>query len=154
MFLGLLDANHAEPWWNYQKKSALDPKRAKFDQKSGFWHLVSVSWGWGNRWPGSGGTLEGGRQSQPFKSLYKNPLEIPNGIPNQGINDKDIDNWEIVWSHGSSGPCTTFLVYHNTRQLEHMSCHAAHTHTGPWACGGNFQHASFSSHSSAMFAQA
>ena len=30
---------------------------------------------------GAGETLEGGRQSQPFKSLYKNPLEIPKGIP-------------------------------------------------------------------------
>ena len=30
---------------------------------------------------GSGGTLEGGAQSQPCKLLYKNPLEIPKGIP-------------------------------------------------------------------------
>ena len=28
------------------------------------------------------GTLEGGRRAQPFKDLYKNPLEIPKGIPN------------------------------------------------------------------------
>ena len=62
-------------------KQVLDPKRAKFDQKSGFWRLVSVSWGWGNPQGGSGGTLEGHRQSQPFKLLYKNPLEIPKGIP-------------------------------------------------------------------------
>ena len=39
--------NHAEPSWNYLRKSVLDPKRGKLDQKSGFWHLVSVSWSWG-----------------------------------------------------------------------------------------------------------
>ena len=30
------------------KKLGLDPKRAKINQKSSFWRLVSVSWGWGN----------------------------------------------------------------------------------------------------------
>ena len=56
-------------------------KHIKFDQMSGFWHLVSVSCGWGNPQAAAGGTLEGHRQYQPFKSLYKNPLEIPKGIP-------------------------------------------------------------------------
>ena len=35
--------------------------------------MVSVSWGPGNPQPAAGGTLEGGAQTQPFKSLY-NPL--------------------------------------------------------------------------------
>ena len=80
----LLDSstqNHAEPWWNYLKKSVLDAKRAKLDPKYGFCRLVSVSWVWGNPQGGSGGTLEGQAQSQHFKKLYKNPLEIPKGIP-------------------------------------------------------------------------
>ena len=77
-FLDSSTRNHAEPLWNYLKKSVLDPK---FNQKSGFWRLVSLSWGWGNPQGGSGGTLKGGAQSQPFELLYKNPLEIPKGIP-------------------------------------------------------------------------
>ena len=36
---------------------------------------------WGNPQAGTGGTLEGGAQSQHFKSFYKNPLEIPESIP-------------------------------------------------------------------------
>ena len=36
---------------------------------------------WGNPQAATGATLEGRAQSQPFKSLYKNPLEIPKGIP-------------------------------------------------------------------------
>ena len=67
--------------WNYLKKQILDPKRAKLDQKSGFWRLFSVSRGWGNPQAGAGGTLEGQAQSQPFKTLYKLSLEIPKGIP-------------------------------------------------------------------------
>ena len=63
--------NDTERIWDYLKKPALDPKRTKFDQKSGFWRLVTVSWGWGNPQGDSGGTLEGHRQSQPFKLVYK-----------------------------------------------------------------------------------
>ena len=63
------------------QKSVLNPKRAKFDKKFGFWRLISVSLGWGNPQAAAGGTLEGQAQSQPSKLLYKNPLEIPKGIP-------------------------------------------------------------------------
>ena len=79
-FLSLSTHNHAESSGNFLKKSVWDPKCAKLDQKFGFWRLVSVSWSWGNPQGGSGGNLEGHRQSQPFKTLYKNPLEIPKGI--------------------------------------------------------------------------
>ena len=41
---------------------------------------------------GSGGTLEGQAQSQPFKKLYKNPLEIPKGILSQGNIDLGFDS--------------------------------------------------------------
>ena len=37
--------------------------------------------GWGNRWPVAGGTRVSEAQSLVFKKLYKNPLEIPEGIP-------------------------------------------------------------------------
>ena len=37
--------------------------------------------GWGNLLAGAGGTRPGDLQSLPFKTLYKNPLEIPKGIP-------------------------------------------------------------------------
>ena len=37
--------------------------------------------GWGNLLAGVGGTRPGDLQSLPFKKLYKNPLEIPKGIP-------------------------------------------------------------------------
>ena len=80
-FLDSSKQNHAEPSWNYLKKPVLDPKCAKLDQKSGFWRLVSVSWGWGNPQAGAGGTQMGRHKSQPFKKLYKHPLEIPKGIP-------------------------------------------------------------------------
>ena len=40
-------------------------------EKSGFWCLVSISWGWGNRWPGPGGTLEGHHQSQPLRNCIR-----------------------------------------------------------------------------------
>ena len=73
--------SRAESSGSYLKKQVLDPKCAKFYQKYGFWRLVSVFWGWGNPQAGAGGTLEGQAQSQPFKILYKNPLEIPKGIP-------------------------------------------------------------------------
>ena len=56
--------NDTERIWNYLKKQVLDPKHVKFAEKSG-----------------SGGTLDGHRQSQPLELLYKNPLEIPKGIP-------------------------------------------------------------------------
>ena len=36
---------------------------------------------WGNPQAATGVTQMGGRQSQPFKKLYKNPLEIPKDIP-------------------------------------------------------------------------
>ena len=36
---------------------------------------------WGNRWTGAGGTLAGQLHPLPFKKLYKNRLEIPEGIP-------------------------------------------------------------------------
>ena len=76
--------NNAEPSRNYIKKQVLDPKRAKFDQNSDFGHVRTYTWlhkwRWGNPHGGSGGTLEGGAQSQPFKRLYKNPLRIPQGI--------------------------------------------------------------------------
>ena len=63
------------------EKQVLETKNSKLDESSGFWRLVSVSWGWRNPQGGSGGTLEGHGQSQTFKSLYKNLLEIPKGIP-------------------------------------------------------------------------
>ena len=56
-------------------------KRTKSDQKSDFGHVRTYCWGWGNPQGGSGGTLEGQAQSQPFKKLYENPREIPKGIP-------------------------------------------------------------------------
>ena len=65
-FLDSSTQNHAEPLWNYLKKSVLDPKRAKCDQQSGFRRLVSVAWGWWNPQGGSGATLEVHRQSQPL----------------------------------------------------------------------------------------
>ena len=34
---------------------------------------------------GNWGNPMGGHKSQPFKILYKNPLEIPKGIPTSGI---------------------------------------------------------------------
>ena len=77
--------NYAEPEWNYLKNSDMDPNCVKFVEKVDFGHVQSYSWlhkwGWGNPQAGSGGTLEGGGQSQPFKRLYKNSLEIPKGIP-------------------------------------------------------------------------
>ena len=39
------------------------------------------SWGWGNRWEDTGVTLRSRAQHPPFKKLYKNPREIPKGIP-------------------------------------------------------------------------
>ena len=73
--------NDAERIWNYLKKLILDPKCAELEQKSSFWRLVSVSWGWGNPQAATGGNQMGGRQSQPFKKLYENPLEIPIRYP-------------------------------------------------------------------------
>ena len=35
--------NHAEPSWNYLKKSVLDPKRAKLNQNSDFAHVRTYS---------------------------------------------------------------------------------------------------------------
>ena len=58
-FMDSSTQNHAEALWNYLKTSVWDPKCAKFDQKSGFWHLVTVSWGWGNPHGDSGETLGG-----------------------------------------------------------------------------------------------
>ena len=81
--------NHAERFRNYLKSSILDPKHAKLNQNSDFGHVRTYSslnkWGWGKPQAGTGGTLEGHRLSQPFKVLYKNPLEIPKGIPSQRI---------------------------------------------------------------------
>ena len=34
-----------------------------------FWRLVSVSWGWGNHWPGTGGTLGGRPQYSALSDL-------------------------------------------------------------------------------------
>ena len=63
----------------------LNPRCAKLDQKSDFGHVQTYSslhkWSGGDPQGGSGGTQEGQAQSQPFKKLYKNPLEIPAGIP-------------------------------------------------------------------------
>ena len=84
-FLNSSTQNHAEPLSNYLKKSVLDLKRTKLDQNSDFGHVRTYcslhKWGWGNPQGGSWGSLEGGAQSEPFKLLYKNPLEIPKGIP-------------------------------------------------------------------------
>ena len=41
---------------------------------------------WGNPQAATGGTQMGHHKSQPFKKLYKNPLEIPKGIPSYGRN--------------------------------------------------------------------
>ena len=68
LLLSFLAENGTERLWNYLKNSVSDPKRGKFDQRSSFWHLVSVSWGWGNPQGGSGETLEGQTQSQPWRS--------------------------------------------------------------------------------------
>ena len=50
---------------------------------SGVWFLSPEAGGTPRR--ELGGTLKGHRQSQPFKDLYKNPLEIRKGIPSEGI---------------------------------------------------------------------
>ena len=42
MFFGFLEANHAQPLWNYIKKWVLDPKRAKLEQKSEHEHVQHV----------------------------------------------------------------------------------------------------------------
>ena len=36
--------NHAEPLWNYLKKSVWDPKHAKLDEKSDFGHVRTYCW--------------------------------------------------------------------------------------------------------------
>ena len=43
MFLSILSEKWYRTNMNYLNKPALDPKHAKFTQKLGFWHLVSVS---------------------------------------------------------------------------------------------------------------
>ena len=63
--------NDTERIWNHLKKPVLDLKREKLNQKSGFWHLVSVSWGWGTRWPGPGGTQMGRNKSQPSRNCVR-----------------------------------------------------------------------------------
>ena len=64
--------NDAERIWNHLKKPVLDPKCAKFDQKSGFWRLVSVSCGWGkNPQGGSGGTQMGQAQYSPLRNCIR-----------------------------------------------------------------------------------
>ena len=47
---------------------------------SSVWFL-SPEAGGRNPQAGAGGTRMSNGQSQPFKILYKNPLEIPEGIP-------------------------------------------------------------------------
>ena len=39
------------------------------------------SWGWGNPRAAAGGIMPRRHPYQAFKLLYKNPLEIPKGIP-------------------------------------------------------------------------
>ena len=43
-FLSSYTQNHAEPLWNYLKKSVLDPKRAKLIQNADVGHVRIYSW--------------------------------------------------------------------------------------------------------------
>ena len=43
-FMDSSTQNHAEPIWNYLKKSALEPKRAKLEQRLSFGHVRTYCW--------------------------------------------------------------------------------------------------------------
>ena len=83
-FIFLWPKNDTERICKYLKKPVLNPKRAKFNQKSGFWRLVCLL-RLGHPPGGNWGNPNGPDAVQRFKTLYANTLEIPKGIPSQGI---------------------------------------------------------------------
>ena len=82
VFFELLHAKPCRTIMKLLQKVSFGPEACEIEPKS----LTSVMSGPPVKAGGSlrrqlGEPWEGGWQSQPFKDLYKNPLEIPEGIP-------------------------------------------------------------------------
>ena len=81
VFFKLLHEKPCRTIMKLPQKINFEPETCEIAPK--FWFLASgfCLLRLGNPQAAAGGTQEGGAQSQPFKKLYKNPLEIPKCIP-------------------------------------------------------------------------
>ena len=81
MFFELLDAKPCRTIMKLPQKVSFESETCEIAPT--LWFLASgfCLLRLGSPQAAAGGTLGGGAQSQPFKSLYKNSLEIPKGIP-------------------------------------------------------------------------